>query len=113
MAKTPTEVYVMVLEGLGRLADGQVAPASQTKKVRQKYEGLYDELLEDSLVNWGVDDDIPEFAVHPVVQLLLGMTADTFGVPDKWTASREFWRARLANSLASPYTPQPTRVDYF
>jgi len=113
MAKTIAEIANDVLKKLGRLPDGQVAPASQTKIVKDAYTGLYDELLNDSLVNWGSSDSIPSFAVYPVTMLLLSMTADDFGVPNSWLQLRSSLRFMLSQQILSPYEAQTTEFEDF
>lgn len=111
MSKTIGDITKRVLQKIGRLPDGQVAPASQTKVVEAAYDGLYQELWNDSLVTWAAIDDIPEFAVNPIIIILSGRVADDFGVPNQW-AQREFGiMATLARQLASPYVPQPTQFE--
>lgn len=111
MAKTLKEVATMVLTEIGRLPDGQVAPASQIKKVTDKYSGLYEELLNDSFVNWAEGDDIPEFGVNAIVILLSSRVAFSFGVPNVWVQFEEVMRKKLSSQVASPYVPQPTQFE--
>lgn len=103
MAKTITEIAVKVLEELGRLPDGQVAPASQLKKVKDAYNGLYEELFNRSLVNWSSADSIPEFAVYMIVQLTAGRIARSFGVdPTPYLLLVIPLETRLAEQVANP-----------
>jgi hypothetical protein len=111
MSKTIAEIALDVLQKLGRLPEGQTATAEQQKKVTDAYDGLYDELIKDSLVNWSSDDSVPEFAVYPIKILLTGMVADDFGVQDVWSARRDQMRSMLSKSLASPYVPQSTQFE--
>ncbi len=111
MAQTIAEISESVLKKLGRLPDGQVAPASQTKQVKDAYTGLYDELLNDGLVSWDSTADIPDFAVYPITILLLGMVSDNFGVPDRWSAARDLMRFKLSQQISSPYVPEPTEYE--
>lgn len=113
MAKTIAEIAQDVLQKLGRLPEGQTATSAQRKKVTDAYEGLYDELNKDSLVNWSSADNIPEFAVYPVKTMLTGMVADDFGVPDVWSARKKQMRGMLSRSLKSPYASQPTQFENF
>ena len=113
MSKTIAEIANSVLKKLGRLPDGQTAPASQTKVVKDAYTGLYDELLNDSLVNWGIDDDIPSLAVYAITVLLLGMTANDFGVTDAWSNREVLMRRKLSKQITSPYVPQETVFEDF
>lgn len=113
MAFTIGEIAKEVLQEIGRLPDGQVAPSSQTKTVERAYEMLYDELLNNSLVNWAAIDDIPNFAADNIINILAGRVSGRFGVPDQWTPQEEARMNSLAQQLASPYVPQPTQFEDF
>jgi len=113
MSKTIEEAATKVLSKLGRLPAGQVATSAQIKSVTDEYDGLYDELLNDSLVDWAKDDDLPDYAFNPVVILLLGRTADDFGVPDQWSAREDQQRLKLGSQISSPYVYQPTEFEDF
>jgi hypothetical protein len=113
MAKTLKEIATSVLKKLGRLPEGQTANPGHLKTVTDEYEGLYDELLGESLVNWSEGDDIPGFAENPIKMLLLSRTADNFGVPNQWFQLENIERMKLAKGLASPYVDQPTPYSYF
>jgi hypothetical protein len=114
MSKTIAEIGKEVLQEIGRLPDGQVAPASQLKTVKDAYTGLYEELLNDSLVNWPLEDDaIPEFATDSLIILLSGRVAGKFGVPNVWRAAEPLMRKKLGSQISSPYEPQPTTFEDF
>jgi len=113
MAKTITEVATDVLRKLGRLPDGQVAVANQIAQIEYSYDGLYEELANDSLVNWASTADIPNFAVHPITMLLLGRVADNFGVPNQWIGFYNDAREILSKQLSEPYVHQPTQFENF
>jgi hypothetical protein len=113
MAFTIGEIAKEVLQEIGRLPDGQVAPASQIKTVERAYAMLYDELLNNSLVNWAADDDIPDFAANHIIIILAGRVSGRFGVPDIWTPREGSMMNLLAQQLASPYIAQPTRFGDF
>lgn len=111
MPKTITEIAVDVLEEIGRLPDGQVAPASQTQKVKLSYSGLYEELLNNSLVNWAAVDDIPDFASNSITILLSSRVCGRFGVPNQWLQLEEREKRNLSQQIASPYVSQPTQFE--
>lgn len=113
MSKTIKEISNSVLRKLGRLPDGQVAPASQQEIISDDYDDLYQELLNDSLVNWAATDDIPDFAAGPIKILLLGRNADDFGVVDKWSVRERQQRLKLSSQITSPYVPQETQFEDF
>ena len=111
MSKTLAEVTDKVLKKLGRLPAGQVAKAYQKDAVEQEYDGLYDELLNDGIVNWAKADDIPDFAFYPIIILLCGRTADDFGVPDKWSARETQQRKKISAQISSPYVSATTPFE--
>jgi hypothetical protein len=80
MAKTIAELSVKVLEELGRLPQGQVAPAARLQKVKDAYNGLYEYLENKGLVNWGSTDSVPEWSVYPLTMLISGRVGRAFGV---------------------------------
>lgn len=84
--------------------------ADQLAAINAVYEEQYGLLIADSLISWGVSDEIPTEAAGPVVAIVQAETADIFrGVPaDKETARRE-----LSQLLSQDYAPQTTSVDYF
>lgn len=114
MAKTINEIAVGVLEELGRLADGQVAPASQTQKVKAAYKGLYEDLFNNSLVDWGPTEAIPEYAVYPIEQLVASRVAGKFGVSStKYDIKTTAMRLRLAENITNPAEEETTPMTYF
>jgi len=113
MPKTLLEVATKVLQKLGRLPADQVASGSLLDSIESEYDGLYEELFNDSLVNWAKDEDLPDFAFSPIQILLLGRVADDFGVPDKWSPREEQQRKKLSAQITSPYVSQPTTFEDF
>jgi len=114
MAKTVTQIAIKVLQKLGRLPDGQVAPASQVEIVKDAYSGLYAELFNRALVDWGEADDLPEYAVQHVATILCSRIADQFGVdPTIYLAQMELSFAKLAEQLANEKEPEVVPGEYF
>lgn len=114
MAKTIAEIAVGVLREIGRLPDGQVAEASQLQTVKDAYSGLYEDLFNNSLVNWASTDKIPEFAVYPIKQMLAGRVAGEFGVDaTKYLVLVDTMEAKLAENLANPSEQDVTPMVYF
>lgn len=116
MARTILELVDSVLSKHGRKPSGQTADPSNVKTVEDEYDELYQELLDNGLVNWAVRDNIPLNASGIIKKFLLGRTADNFGKIDKWTASEEQVRQlnlQLSRLLASPYVEQPTPFEDF
>lgn len=113
MPFTVGEIAKEVLQEIGRLPDGQVAPASQVKTVENAYKMLYEELLNNSNVNWAAGDDIPDFAANPIIVMLAGRVSGRFGVPDQWSQLEGLQRNLLAQQLVSPYVPDVTTFEDF
>lgn len=113
MAKTIEEIAEKVLREIGRLPAGQVATASQVDTVKDAYSGLYEELLNNSLVDWSSIDDIPEYATYSVISMLAGRVSGEFGVPDIWSQNEIAFKRNLSQQLASPYVPQPTQFEAY
>lgn len=113
MSKTIEEVRNMVLRVVGRFQEGNVPNSNTAGIVEDAYDGLYDELLNDSLVNWSKADDLPEFAVNPVKILLSSRVAFDFGVPNVWAQFEDVMRLKLSQQIASPYVSQPTQAEYY
>lgn len=111
MAKTINEIASSVLRKLGRLPSGQVAPADQIAIVKDAYDGVYEELLNNSNVSWAKTDDIPDFATKYIKLLLLSDVADDFGVPNQWLSLMDYAKLSIAQQIASPYVPQPTQFE--
>jgi len=116
MAKTLTEIATSVLQNIGRLPDGQSAPGSQLNIIKDSYAGLYNELLNDSLVSWAETDDIPDFATDTIIQFLSGRVSRIFGVQNEWTVAWEQRRAlrmKLGKQISNPYVSNVTQFENF
>lgn len=113
MSKTLTEIATSVLQEIGRLPDNQVAPESQIKKVTDAYDGLYEELLNNELVNWSKADDVPDFATRKIIIMLSGRVANNFGVPDVWSQLEDLQLKLLSQQLTTTYVHQPTQFENF
>jgi hypothetical protein len=114
MSKTINEVATKVLFKLGRLPNGQVAPANMLNIVKDAYDGLYEDLFENSLVNWASDDAIPEFAVWPIIILLCARVGDDFGVnTDRFIALNDSMEGKLAELIASPAESDVTPGQFY
>lgn len=109
MAKTLKEVAKRVLQDLGRLPNGQVATAAQENIILDAYNGVYESLLNDEIVNWASDDDVPDFAVRAVVTLLKGQVAEAFGNnPNPFLAQEQSMRQILSRQIVNNYAPETT-----
>jgi hypothetical protein len=99
-----------VLQKHGLITVDETADPDQLELINAVYTEQYALLIADSLISWGIDDDIPPEAVGPVVAIVQAETADIFvGVP----ADKEFARRELSRLLSNDYVPSPISVDYF
>lgn len=76
---TLVDLYNLVLQRLEVTAAGESADASDVQVVAGWYASLYDMLLTKKLVTWGLTDDVPAFAVIPLVAMLAFLNARDFG----------------------------------
>jgi hypothetical protein len=111
MAKTILEIATSVLQRNGRLAAGNVPKQYHIKIIEDSYEGLHEELLNDSQINWSSSDDIPDFASDSIITLLLGRTARAFGVNNEWIVLDPAMRRKLSKQIAPPYEGRPTQFS--
>lgn len=79
---TPIDLYEKTLEHLQVTAAGESAAPEDTAVVRQRYQSLYAMLDVESLVEWGVTEDIPSYAEQPLIMMLAAYSAQEFGVTD-------------------------------
>jgi hypothetical protein len=99
-----------VLQKHGLLDVDENASPNQLKLINEVYEEQYQVLFNDSLVSWGLSDDIPTEVVTPVVQIVCTNTADIFsGVSYDIPAARK----ELSRILSNDYEPSPTTFESF
>lgn len=119
MAKTIEEIASRVLRKLGRLPEGQSPTGSQVSQIRDEYDELYQELLDDGIVTWSASDDIPDNVVGPVYTLLLGRLADDFGVPNQWMLNalgqdlEKKMKRKISAAATVPYESIDTQFENF
>lgn len=78
---TKTDLFRRVLEDLRVVAVGESAPAEYVLLVTERYDSLYNAMVEKGLVSWGANDDIPEEAALAVTAALAFVSAPPFNKP--------------------------------
>jgi hypothetical protein len=98
--------------------------ASDGDLIGDAYVSLHDQLLTEGLMTWSVTDDVPEWAVPILVDMLACMLVDDFGVeePRRTVVKIEgvFGSSpvspaerRLRRQLALPYVANNVEVENF
>lgn len=92
--------------------------------IADAYTSLHDQLLSEGLMTWSKTDDVPEWAVPIMVDMLAAMLVDDFGIeePRRTVVKIEGVlgsspvspaERRLRRQLASPYVPNSVAtVDF-
>jgi hypothetical protein len=89
---------------------GEGADPNQLALINAVYEEQYQILFNDSLITWGLSDDIPAEVVKPIVQIVCTNTANIFsGV----AFDIELARRELSRIITPDYIPAPTPADYY
>lgn len=92
--------------------------------IAKTYAGLHDQLLTDGTMAWGPTDEVPEWAVPIIVEMLAAMLVDDFGVeePRRTTLRAEGIignspvspaERRLRRQLARTYVSNTVQVEQF
>lgn len=121
MATTLVDLYRKTLEELQVVAAGESADADDTRIVADKYAGIYQHLVGMGLVAWGLTDDVPDFAVMPLTQMLAYACALPFGknplAYQKLAAlgmdPPSLAEKQLRGQLAREYVSYPAASEYF
>jgi len=118
MARTQNELADTILKELGALPDGQTPVASHRTQVKDEYDNLYQELLDDGIVNWSASDDIPNNVFTAIKNMLLNRCAAKFDVPNVWTVygleeMDMAMRKRIQRTISEPYTETTTVYEGF
>jgi len=117
MSRTTKELSEKVLRKLGRLPAHQTMTASQEKHVTDEYDDLYQELLDNSIVNWASSDDIPSNVYNPIYNILRERLKADFGVPGMGTSELELYerrmRLKISKVITNPYISQTTQFEDF
>jgi hypothetical protein len=118
---TLTDLYRKTLEKLTVTAASEDAEPSDVQLISSKYAALYDMLLTEGLVAWTVTEDVPEFAVLPLVAMLAYMSAGEFGQdPARYAAEGALGLPQLSlaerqlrRQLAKTYVSHTAQSEYF
>lgn len=117
MAKTKAQIAQRVLTKTNRVPIGETADANLTALVKEHYDEVYQELLQDGLVDWGSADSVPDHAVSLIVLLVTVRAADDLRVPEqrlqRLIAQVKPARKQLAAALAATYEHLTTEASSF
>lgn len=78
---TRTDLFRRVLEDLRVTAVGESAYAEYVLLVTERYASLYNMMVEQGIVSWGANEDIPEEAALAVTAALAFFCAVPFNKP--------------------------------
>lgn len=117
---TLIDLYRKTLEKLQVAAAGESADSEDTQLVADKYVSLFQMLATMELVAWGQTEDVPDYAVIPLVSMLAFVCAAEFGkdagkyapegalnLPQVSLAERQ-----LRMLLARHYVSYPAQSEY-
>ena len=107
----------LALRNIGRLVIGQTPSTDDTSTVTVVYNSVYDWLSERGLVTWGVDDDLPDWAVMPMKRYISPDLAREFNVT---VPEISFFQAEskvgfddLLRASTQDWTDEVTPGEYF
>lgn len=121
---TLAELRIAALQETGTLASGDPVAPEDDQFVSVKYDAVYQMLLTLGLVAWAADEDIPEYANHPVTMIVAAVIAPAFGVSGQklnelrlagmlGMSPPSLAERQLRQQLAKNYVSHPVRVEFF
>lgn len=120
---TRTDLFRRVLEDLRICPIGEPPAPEYVLTVQERYESLYNTMVEERIVSWGLSDDVPEEASLAVTAALSFFCAIPFNKPAnplvgaiRLPANQggPSWAERQLRSLVTPnYVYTPMRKEYF
>jgi hypothetical protein len=124
MAIPLADIYQRTGFKLGVIRAEENLSAEDGDLVARSYEGLHDQLLSEGLMNWGVEDDVPEWAAPCIIDMLAAILVDEFGVeePRRTTVKAEGIlgarpvsqaERKLRRQMAAPYIPNVLPTEQF
>lgn len=117
---TLIDLYRKTLEKLQVAAAGESAAPEDTQLVADKYVSLFQMLLTLDLVSWGQTEDVPDYAVIPLVSMLAFVCATEFGKDESKFAAEgalnlpqvSLAERQLRALLARHYVSFPAASEY-
>jgi len=114
---TKSEFINLALRNIGLVTRGQTASTSDITTATTIYEAVYEQLQEEGLVTWGVDDDVPDWATMIMKTIVAPDLAREFNLPDSKVAlhQAEYVGAfrKLLQRLNEDYQPEVIPAEYF
>jgi len=114
---TKTNFIALALRNIGKFSVGQTASSTDTTAATVIYNSVYDWLSERGLVTWGVEDDLPDWAVMPMKRYISPDLAREFSVSENRIA---FFQAEsqvgfddLLKASSQDWTDEVTTAEYF
>lgn len=109
---TPAQLATKVAEHLGFISAGQTITSNDSTIITEALTSLYLNLQRDHAVDWGPDEDIPDWAVLPMRDILSARVAQEFGrkrnVIEETLAFKE-----LKRGLAIDDSGEPAKIQNF
>jgi hypothetical protein len=78
---TRTDLFRRVLEDLRVTAVGEASPPEYVQLVSERYDSLYSTMVDQGIVSWGLNDEIPEDATLAATAALAFFCAVPFNKP--------------------------------
>lgn len=121
---TLDEFYELTAQKLGLAGVGETLNADDAAVLASRYVLVHDQLQVLGLTTWDVTEDVPDFAILPVSQMLAASTADEFAIPEpRRTRLRaegllhlspvSIAERALRQLVAHPYVVTPNTAEYF
>lgn len=80
---TKSNLIKKILQKLKVLETGEEPNADQIATVSDDYDSIYEELKDDGLVSWLINEDIPTKMAKQVILIAAGGLTDEFFVPEQ------------------------------
>lgn len=109
---TAAQLALQVAQELRFIASGQSLVSADETIITDAYASVYGELNRDHKVDWGIDDDIPEWAELLVRDIVKNRVANSFGRPRN-LQEEEYAYRRLAKGLHVDDPKQPAQVEFY
>ena len=109
---TAAQLATQVAQHLNYISAGQTLATADQTIITDAYASVYEELNRDKKVDWGIDDDIPEWAELLVRDIVANRVAKTFGRQRDLNEEMYAYRM-LAKGLQTEDSKQPTQVEHF
>lgn len=114
---TKTDFINLTLRNIKRINVGQSASATDVSAAIVVYNSIYDWLSNQSLVAWGIDDDLPDWAVMPMKKIVSPDLAREFSVNENRIAffeqEKNLGFMDLLRANTQDWSDEVTEAEYF